>query len=262
MTSLAGKVALIMGGGADGPPAQGEEIPIGMGRAAAIACARAGASVVVADRDLKTAQITADFIVKEGHVARAVACDVSNPDQCRAAVEDAVSAYGALHLLVNNVAIADTLPPADASVDEFERILSVNVRGQFLAIKYALPAMEKAGGGSIVNVSSLNGVRSGGGAGVAYETSKAALLGLTRNIAVNAAAIKVRANTVLPGIINSTMLRRHVGDLDIDFSHIIPMARMGTPWEVAKAIVFLLSDDASYISGTHLLVDGGAAAAL
>jgi NAD(P)-dependent dehydrogenase (short-subunit alcohol dehydrogenase family) len=259
---LQDKVALVMGGGSDGPPAKGEQLAIGNGRAAAIQCAREGALVVVADRNLAAAAETVKDIQSSGFRAHAVACDVSDSAQCKEAVAAAVKTFGALHLLVNNVGIADMLPPVDASEEEFERVLRINVRGQFVAIKHALPEMIRAGGGSIVNVSSLNAVRSGGGAGVAYETSKAALLGLTRHMAVSAAPQNVRVNSVLPGIIDSTMLRRYVGDMEIDFSGRIPMRRMGSPWEVAKAIVFLLSDDASYVTGTSLLVDGGISAAL
>jgi NAD(P)-dependent dehydrogenase (short-subunit alcohol dehydrogenase family) len=259
---LRDKVVLVMGGGSDGPPAKGEQLAIGNGRAAAMQCAREGASVAVADRNIVAAEETAKAIQAEGFKAAAIACDVGDAGQCREAVAATVRTFGALHGLVNNVGIADMLPPIDASEEEFERVLKVNVRGQFLAIKYALPEMVRAGGGAIVNVSSLNGLRSGGGAGVAYESSKAALLGLTRNIALSMAPQKIRCNAVLPGIIDSTMLRRYVGDMEIDFSARIPLRRLGSPWEVAKAIAFMLSDDASYITGTELLVDGGVACSI
>lgn len=259
---LRDKVVLVMGGGSDGPPAKGEQLAIGNGRAAAIHCAREGASVVVADRNLAAAEETAKEIRGGGFKAQAVACDVSEPSQCSEAVAAAVKAFGALHGLVNNVGIADMLPAIDASEEEFERVLKVNVRGQFLAIKYALPEMIRAGGGAIVNVSSLNGLRSGGGAGIAYESSKAALLGLTRNIALSMAPQGIRCNAVLPGIIDSTMLRRYVGDMEVDFTGRIPMRRLGSPWEVAKAIAFMLCDDASYITGTELVVDGGIAGSI
>jgi Dehydrogenases with different specificities (related to short-chain alcohol dehydrogenases) len=259
---LKDRVVLVMGGGAEGPPAKGEKLPIGNGRAIAIQCAREGASVVVADRNLSAAEETADNIRAAGHRAHAVTCDVSNAEQVRSCVAEAAGTFGALHGLVNNVGTADMAPLTDASEEEFEQVLRVNVRGHFLAIKHAVPEIARAGGGSIVNVSSLNALRSGGGAGVAYETSKAALLGLTRHSAMAAAGQNIRVNSVLPGIIDSTMLRRYVGDQQIDFSARIPLRRMGTPWEVAKAVVFLLSDDASYVTGTELVVDGGVAASL
>lgn len=259
---LRDRVILVMGGGSDGPPAKGEQLAIGNGRATAIQCAREGASVAVADRNIAAAEETVKDIRAAGFKGHAIACDVSDAAQCREAVAVTVKAFGALHGLVNNVGIADMIPPIDASEEEFERVLKVNVLGQFVAIKYALPEMVRAGVGSIVNVSSLNGLRSGGGAGVAYETSKAALLGLTRNIALSMGPQNIRANSVLPGIIDSTMLRRYVGDMQIDFTPRIPMRRLGLPWEVAKAIVFLLSDDASYITGTELIVDGGVASSI
>jgi NAD(P)-dependent dehydrogenase (short-subunit alcohol dehydrogenase family) len=262
MGRLAGKVALVMGGGADGPPARGETLPIGIGRAIAIQCGREGASVVVADRNLASAEETAQAIRDEGGEAHAVACDVLEAAQCAAAVAAAVERFGALHLLVNNVATADMAPITQASDEEFDLVQRVNVRGQYFGIKAAMPAIERAGGGAIVNVSSLNALRVGDGAGVSYVTSKAALIGLTRSVAYTAAPLNIRVNAVLPGLIDSTMLRRYVGDAEIDFTAGIPCRRMGTPWDVAKAVTFLLSDDASYIMGTELLVDGGVTSAL
>lgn len=259
MPRLEGKVALVVGGGSEGPAAAGEELAIGNGRAAAIQIGREGAAVVVADRTLAAAEETAAAIRAEGGRAEAVACDVAEEEQCRAAVAAAVRAYGRLQLLVDNVGIADLGPVADTSAEEFDRVQAVNVRGHFLAIKHALPALEKSGGGAIVTVSSINALRVG--AGVGYETSKAALLGLTRNVAVSSAARGVRANTVLPGVIDSTMLRRFAPpELIAGFAAKVPLGRVGTPWDVARAIVFLLSDDAAYVTGTELIVDGGLSA--
>jgi len=145
----------------------------------------------------------------------------------------------------------------------FDAIFALNVRAAFFVAQACVKKFRERGrGGAIVNISSLNALRSGGGAGVAYETSKTAILGLTRNVAVMAAPLNIRVNAVVPGIIDSTMLRRYVGDAQIDFTARIPAGRMGTPWDVAKATVFLLSDDASYIMGTELVVDGGVAASL
>ena len=262
MPRLTDKIALIMGGGADGPPAPGETLAIGIGRAIAMTCAREGATVVVADRNLASAEQTAEAIRDEGGTALAVACDVLEAGQCGAAVDAAVARFGALHLLVNNVATADMTPITAASDDEFDLVQRVNVRGQYLAIKAAMPAIEAAGGGAIVNISSLNALRAGEGAGVSYVTSKAAIIGLTRSVAYTAAPLNIRVNAVLPGIIDSTMLRRFVGDAEIDFASGIPCRRMGTPWDVAKAVAFLLSEDASYIMGTELLVDGGVTSAI
>lgn len=256
MNSLVGKVALVVGGGADGPAGAGERLPIGNGRATALACGRAGAVVMVADRDLDAARATADEIRSEGGKAAAVRADVAWEEQCQDAVAATVRDLGGLDLLVNNVGIADMGTVTDVRADVFEDVLRINVRGHFLTIKHAIPEMAKAGGGAIVTISSLNAKRTGG-AGVAYDTSKAALLALSRNVMASAAPQGIRVNTVLPGIIDSTMLRRFVGDREIDFTSRIPLGRLGSPWDVASAVVFLLSDDASFITGAELMVDGG-----
>jgi NAD(P)-dependent dehydrogenase (short-subunit alcohol dehydrogenase family) len=187
-----------------------------------------------------------------------VAADVSREEDCRHACEAAVRAFGKLNLLVNNVGIALGARLLETDSEQFNTMMNVNVRGQFWMMKYAVPEIIKAGGGAIVNVSSLAALRSG--SGLPYETSKAALLGLTRSVAVTHARDNVRVNTILPGLINSSMVRRLIGDREERVAPRIPMHRQGTPWEIAKAIVFLLSDDASYITGTELIVDGGLSA--
>jgi NAD(P)-dependent dehydrogenase (short-subunit alcohol dehydrogenase family) len=255
---LAGKVALIVGGGADGPPREGEKISIGNGRATAILCAREGATVVVADLSLALAKETADFIRAEGHLAEAVEADVSKEESCRAAVQAALSFFGSLHLMVNNVGIAIGGSLTHTTTEQFDKMFQVNLRGQFLMMRYAVPEIAKAGGGAIVNVSSLAALRSN--RMVSYEATKAALLGLSRSAAMSHARDKIRVNTILPGLINSSMVRRLSGDREALVAPRIPMRRQGTPWEVASAIVFLLSDEASYITGTELIVDGGLSA--
>ncbi len=255
MNRLKGKVALIAGGGADGPAKAGEQLSIGNGRATAILCAREGAAVMVLDRSLKLAAETAEAIKAEGGKADACEADVSNEDQCQAAVEATVKSFGALHLLVNNVGIAIGGPLLETTQAQFDTMAAVNVRGHFLMMKSAVPEMKKAGGGAIVNVSSLAALKSG--SGLPYETTKAALLALTRSVALSHARDKIRVNTILPGLIDSSMVRRLIGDREDQVAPRIPMRRQGTPWEVAWAIVFLLSDEASYITGTELLVDGG-----
>ncbi len=255
MGRLDGKVALIVGGGADGPPNKGETLSIGNGRASAILCGREGAAVMVADRSAELAGETAAAIRAEGGRADSVGADVSRENDCRHACEAAVRAFGKLNLLVNNVGIALGGRLLETDSEQFNTMMNVNVRGQFWMMKYAVPEIIKAGGGAIVNVSSLAALHSG--SGLPYETTKAALLGLTRSVAVTHARDNVRVNTILPGLINSSMVRRLIGDREERVAPRIPMRRQGTPWEIAKAIVFLLSDDASYITGTELVVDGG-----
>jgi len=255
MGRLDGKVALIVGGGADGPPNAGETLSIGNGRATAIVCAREGATVMVADRSLALAEETVTAIREERGRAQAVEADVSREEDCRRAVEATVAAFGALHLLVNNVGIGIGADLLRTTTDQFDRMVAVNLRSHFLTMRYAVPEIAKAGGGAIVNVSSLAALRSN--RLIPYEATKAALLGLTRSAANSHARDKIRINTILPGLINSSMVRRAIGDREAQVAPRIPMGRQGTPWEIARAIVFLLSDDASYITGTELIVDGG-----
>lgn len=258
MQRLQGKVALIAGGGADGPPKAGEKISIGNGRATALLCGREGAAVMVADRSLELAEQSAAAIRAEGGRAQAVEADVSREDCCRAAVEATVEAFGALHLLVNNVGIAIGGALLQTTAEQFDTMVEVNLRGHFLMMKYAVPEIARAGGGAIVNVSSLAALRSN--AVISYEATKAALLGLSRSAAVSHARDRIRVNTILPGLIDSSMVRRLIGDREARVAPRIPLGRQGTPWEIASAIVFLLSDEASYITGTELIVDGGLAA--
>ena len=255
MNRLADKVALIVGGGADGPAKAGEKVSIGNGRATAIMCAREGAAVMVADRSLELAQETANAIREEGGRAEAVAGDVSIEEQCRGAVEATIRSFGGLHLLVNNVGIAIGGDLLKTATTDFDKMLAVNLRSHFLMMRYAVPEIAKAGGGAIVNVSSMAALRSN--RQISYEATKAAILGLSRSAAVSHARDNIRVNTILPGLIDSSMVRRLVGDREAAVAPRIPMRRQGTPWEIAKAIVFLLSDDASYITGTELIVDGG-----
>jgi NAD(P)-dependent dehydrogenase (short-subunit alcohol dehydrogenase family) len=255
MGRLEAKVALIAGGGADGPAKPGEALSIGNGRATAILSAREGARVMVADLSLKLAQETVDAIRGEGGRAEAVQADVSDEASCRSAVEATVRSFGTLHLLVNNVGIAVGGRLLETTTEQFDKMVDVNLRGHFLMMKYAVPEIAKAGGGAIVNVSSLAALRSN--QAVAYETTKAALIALSRSAATSHARDHIRVNTILPGLINSSMVRRLIGDREAQVAPRIPMRRQGTPWEIASAIVFLLSDDASYITGTELIVDGG-----
>jgi NAD(P)-dependent dehydrogenase (short-subunit alcohol dehydrogenase family) len=253
MGRLANKVALIIG----------ETVSDRFGvvsneRALALTCARDGAAVLVADRNLQAAQETAKLIRDEGGRSEAVGCNATRESDSQAAVTAAVENFGALHLLVNSVGEADRKTIDDIASAEFESLLRNNILGHFNALKHALPEMRKAGGGAAVIVSSLSALRSGG-AGIGYETTKAALLGLSRNVALSAAADNVRVNAVLPGVLDSAGFRALVGEDTSRFAPRVPIKRLGSPWEFAQAVAFLLSDEASFITGANLLVDGGMA---
>src|ERR1700675_1355255 len=249
---LAGKVAIVTGGGAK---ADG----IGNGRAASILLARAGANVLVVDRDLALAERTVAMIAAEGGSAVAASYDVTQSAQCAAMVEDAVSRWGRLDCLDNNVGIGSKGSVVDETEENWARVMHVNVDTMFLACKHAIPAMIRtAGGGSIVNISSISAIRPRGL--TAYSVSKGAVIALTRAMAVDHGRDGVRVNCVAPGPVYTPMVyqrgmspeardrRRRASVLGIE----------GTGWDVGHAVRFLLSDHARYITGHTLVVDGGA----
>lgn len=260
MKRLDGKILLVAGGGADGPPNKGETLAIGNGRAIAILCGREGARVMVTDRSLASARETADAIRAEGGEAEAMEADLSSEKACKASVAQTVARFGKLQLMVNNVGIVYPVDDFSIDVPDYDRIMSVNLRGQFLMLKYGIPEIIKAGGGAIVLNSSMAAIRGGS---ATYGPSKAAINSMVRGAAVRYARDRVRCNAVMPGLINSTLARRTGGEgRDAAVGPLVPMGRQGTPWEVAHAVLFLLSDEASYITGTEILVDGGFCASI
>ena len=248
---LAGKVAIVTGGGAAGDG-------IGNGRAAAMLLARAGARVLVVDRQLDLAQRTVEMIAAEGGDALACAADVVDEAQCRAMVETAVARFGRLDLLDNNVGIASTGSVVAEDPQVWRRVMQVNVDSIFLASRHAIPAMIKtAGSGAIVNVASIAALRPRGM--TAYSTSKGAVIALTRAMAVDHGSEGIRVNCVAPGAVYTPMVytegmspaarerRRQASILGVE----------GTGWDIGYAVRFLLSDQARFITGQTLVVDGG-----
>lgn len=247
---LIGKVAIVTGGGAIGDG-------IGNGRGAAIMIAQAGAHVLVVDRELALAQRTVEMIEAEGGSAAAGAYDVTSPDQCAAMVEDAVSRWGGLHCLDNNIGYGTRGTVVDEEPEGWRRMMQINVETMFLASKYAIPAMIKSGGGAIVNVSSVSGIRPHGLA--AYTTTKGAVNALTQAMAVDHGADGIRVNAVLPGpvytpVVYSGGMSDEARQTRRDASLI---GREGTGWDIGMAVRFLLSDQAAYITGHLLRVEGG-----
>ncbi len=248
---LANKVAIVCGGGAVGDG-------IGNGRAAAILLARAGALVLVVDRDLTLAQRTVEMIETEGGTASAAAFDATDDGQCGAMVDLVLQRYGRLDCLDNNVGIGSRGSVVDLPQADWQRVMQVNVETMFLTSKHAIPAMLRtAGGGAIVNVSSISALRPRGL--TAYTTSKAAVIGLTRAMAVDHGPQGVRVNCVAPGPVYTPMVyARGMSDAARSGrTQASVLKTEGTGWDIGMAVRFLLSGQARYITGQTLVVDGG-----
>jgi NAD(P)-dependent dehydrogenase (short-subunit alcohol dehydrogenase family) len=249
---LVGKVAIVTGGGAAGEG-------IGNGRAAAILLARAGAHVLVVDRDLTLAERTVAMIAAEDGSAVAASYDVTSSAECAAMVEDAVSRWGRLDCLDNNVGIGSKGTVVEETEENWARVMHVNVDTTFLACKHAIPAMIRtAGSGAIVNVSSISALRPRGL--TAYTVSKGAVIALTKAISVDHGADGIRANCVAPGPVYTPMVygRGMTEQARETRRQASVLKREGTGWDIGGAVRFLLSEQACYITGQVLVVDGGA----
>jgi NAD(P)-dependent dehydrogenase (short-subunit alcohol dehydrogenase family) len=250
---LAGKVALISGGGAAGDG-------IGNGRAAAILLARAGTKVAVADRELALAERTVQMITAEGGTAAAFAGDVTREADCKQLIESVVDRFGRLDFLDNNVGIGSRGSVVDETPDQYRRVMQVNVETMFLLSKYVIPAMIKtAKGGAIVNISSISALRPRGL--TTYTTSKAAVIGLTQAMAVDHGRDNIRVNCICPGPMYTPMVYAHGNGMSdaarAQRARASVLKTEGTGWDVGHAVKFLLSDYARYITGQVLVVDGG-----
>ena len=263
-----GKVALVVGAGAVGPG-------WGNGKAAAVLYAREGAKVLAIDVNEAAAEETAGIIRGEGGAVEAMRADVTQSADVAAAVDACVEAFGRIDILHNNVGIVETGGPAEVSEESWDRVNAVNLKGMFLTHKHALPVMaEQAPNdaglrGAIVNISSVSGIRWTGVSYISYSTTKGAILPFTRSVAMEYAAQGIRANAILPGLMNTPMIVEplkeaygggDVGKMVETRDAQCPMGHMGDAWDVAHAALFLASDEAKYITGTSLVVDGGISA--
>ncbi|HVQ77472.1 MAG TPA: SDR family NAD(P)-dependent oxidoreductase [Candidatus Binatia bacterium] len=254
-----GKRAIVVGGG----QTRGETV--GNGRATAMVLAREGARVVVADRHLESAQETVDMIRSEGGQAWAVEADITDEAAVQRMVAAAGEQLGGIDILHNNVGASLALgdaPATELTVEAFERSVAINLKGMWLACKHALPALRESGG-SIVNISSM--AARNAYPLVGYKTTKAAVVALTENLAATNARYGVRANAILPGLMNTPMaIEARVAqgtsreEVIASRDRRVPLRRrMGTGWDVAYAALYLHSDQAGFVTGVSLPVDGG-----
>ncbi len=232
----------------------------GIGRATALAFAREGANVVVADISEQGNQETARMIEELGGRALAVRCDVTRTEDVKAALDKAIEVFGHLDVAFNNAGSEQAITAtADLTEEEWDRIVSINLRSVFLCMKYEIPLMLKQGSGAIVNTSSGAGVKGFKGQ-AAYASAKHGVVGLTKAAALDYASQNIRINAVCPGIIDTPMMNRFSGGTKEGRQRVIsqePIGRMGQPEEIANAVVWLCSDAASFAIGHALVIDGG-----
>lgn len=255
---LSGKVALVTGCGSVGPG-------WGNGKAISALFAREGAKVFGCDINLAAANETQQIVSTEGGTMQVVQCDVAANEQVQRTVELCMQAYGRIDILVNNVGIVEVGGPVEYPLEKWQRTLDVNLTSMFLMAKHVIPHMLKQGG-SIINMGSVASIRYTGVPYISYYTTKSAILGFSRAVALQYAKEGIRSNVILPGLMNTPLivepLKDAYGDGDIEAmmknrAQQCPMGVMGDAWDVANAALYLASDESKYTTATELLVDGG-----
>ena len=243
---VAGKVALVSGAAR------------GIGAATAKLLAQEGAAVVLGDVLEKEGRETAAQIVAAGGRATFIPLDVARPENWQQVIAATVAAYGKLDILVNNAGISGRATVAETDVATWERVLEINGKGVFLGIKSAIPELRKAGGGSIINISSIYGIV-GSETSAAYHASKGAVRILTKAAAIQYAADNIRVNSVHPGFVDSPMTAASHALPEVHHLRLsrTPLGRMGTPEDIAAGILYLASDESSFVTGSELVIDGG-----
>jgi meso-butanediol dehydrogenase/(S,S)-butanediol dehydrogenase/diacetyl reductase len=248
---LENKVAIITAGGS------------GIGAATARRFTQEGASVVVADISGRRAEEVASAISASGGKAIHLKMDASDPEGVQASITLALDAYGRIDIMFNNAGMADAAPLDEISLESWNRVLAVTLTSTFLGLKYCLPLMRRQGGGAVINTASVSGT--GGDYGLSsYNAAKAGVINLTRAAAIENAKFNIRVNCVCPGAINTRAAQILGGDRADEFRRLQakahPLGRMGEPEEIASAVTFLASAEASFITGAALMVDGGVTA--
>lgn len=254
---LKGKIALVFGAGSIGPG-------WGNGKATAVAFAEEGACVIAVDLRAEAAEETAGIIRKRGHDCLALVADATDSTQVARAVDRVQREFGRIDILHNNIGFPESGGPVELPEEAWDRAMDSNLKTVFLACKHVLPVMEAQGAGAIVNISSLAGHRWSGYDNVSYYAAKAGVNQFTQAVALQYAAKGIRANAILPGFMDTPLIYTKIKGRHADAETMIrersarvPMGEMGTAWDVAHAAVFLASDEARYITGVLLPVDGG-----
>ncbi|WP_137391773.1 SDR family NAD(P)-dependent oxidoreductase [Rhodoligotrophos defluvii] len=260
MARLLGKVALVTGAGSIGPG-------WGNGKAISTLFARESAQVFAVDINKQAADETRSIIEDECGVCATFAADVSKAEDVKRAVDACIAAFGRIDILVNNVGVVRLGNVVELSEEEWDRANEINLKSVFLTCKHVLPHMARQGAGAIINISSIAAIRYTGVPYASYYATKGALLSLTRSIALEYAAKGIRANSILPGLMDTPLVYADVAaayDAEKDRAAIkakrdamCPTGRMGDAWDVAYAALYLASDEAKYVTGTELVVDGG-----
>ncbi|MCX7741393.1 SDR family NAD(P)-dependent oxidoreductase [Meiothermus sp.] len=235
----------------------------GIGKATAVLFAQEGAKVVLGDVDTRGGQRAVEEIKDLGGEATFVPCDVSKEDEVIRLIGTAKSKYGGLHTLFNNAGIEQPVTPShEVSEELFDRVMAINLKGTFFGCKHAIPLLRQAGGGTIVNNSSVSAFANVGG-NLSYGASKGAIMSLTRILAIEYARENIRVNAICPGVIDTPMNQRNLekaADPDAvreRWMAATPLGRMGTPEEVARTVLYLASEMSSFTTGIGLLIDGG-----
>jgi len=256
---LKNKAAIVTGAGSSGPG-------WGNGKATAVLFAREGAKVFAVDINLSAAEETKGIIEKEGGSCTAVKVDVSKSDEVNTLIERCIKTYGRIDILHNNVGVVVPGGPVETTEETWDRVMSINLKSMFLTCKYAIPYMEKQRGGVIINISSIAGIRYTGVPYITYYTTKAGILGFTQAVALQYAEKNIRANAILPGLMDTPFYKEPLKQVyaEGDIPKMVeirnqqcPMKKMGDAWDVAYAALYLASDEAKYVTGTQFIVDGG-----
>lgn len=262
---LEGKVALVTGCGASGPG-------WGNGKAMAVLFAREGARVYGCDIHIDAARETQAIVREEGGVMEVAPCDVTDPAAVERLVADCISTLGDIDILVNNVGTARIGGVVEQSLEDWRRILDLNLTSMFLTCKHVIPSMLRKGKGSIVNIGSVAGIRDSGVAYASYSASKAGVLGLSRSMALQYAKQGIRSNVLMPGLMDTPLVRQpsvamdkgyqtaSVADAMAKRHQQCPMAHMGDAWDVAGTALWLASDESKYVTAAEIVVDGGLSA--